>query len=119
MQNHWDITQAPDSESLPETIISPADGAEMVLVPQGEFSMGISREEVHQIMMLDQRENPMYASETPARTVHLKSYYIDRYPVTNYQYRKFIEDTGHRKPMLINHPDWGQPPAAGSICRLG
>ena len=109
MQNHWDITQAPDSDSLSKTIISPVDGAEMVLVPQGEFTMGISQEEVHQIMMLDQRENPMYASETPARTVHLKGYYIDRYPVTNYQYRKFIERTGHRKPMLLDHPDWGQP----------
>ena len=109
MQNHWDISQTSETGSLPKTIVSPVDGAEMVLVPEGEFIMGISQEEVDQIMMLDQRENPMYATETPARAIHLRGYYIDRYPVTNYQYRKFIESTGHRQPMLIDHPDWGHP----------
>ncbi len=109
MENRWDIARIPGSDTPPETIISPIDGAEMVLIPEGEFTMGISREELHHILMLDQRENPVYATETPARTVHLKSYYIDRYPVTNYQYRKFIEQTGHRSPMLLNHPDWGKP----------
>jgi formylglycine-generating enzyme required for sulfatase activity len=92
-----------------QTIISPIDGAEMVLVPQGEFTMGVSQEELFHIMMLDQRENPIFATETPARTIFLDDYYIDRYPVTNFQYRKFIESTGHRPPILLDHPDWGQP----------
>jgi formylglycine-generating enzyme required for sulfatase activity len=81
LENHWDISKIWDSGSLPVTIVSPIDGAEMVLVPEGEFTMGISQEEFNQISLLDQRKNPVYASETPARTVHLKSYYIDRYPL--------------------------------------
>ena len=109
MGKHWHISRIPGSDSLPDTIVSPVDGAEMVLVPEGQFTMGISPEELHQVSMLNQRENPVYATETPARKVHLTSYYIDRYPVTNYQYRKFIDHTGHRPPMLINHPDWGNP----------
>ena len=109
MEYHWDISKILDSGSLPQTIISPIDGAEMVFIPQGEFTMGISREEFYQIAMLDQRENPVYATETPARIVHLQAFYIDRYPVTNYQYRLFIEHTGHRQPMLLDHPNWGQP----------
>jgi len=98
-----------DSRPLPDTLVAPTDGAEMVLVPAGEFTMGMDQDDLNQIFMLDDRENPVYATEAPARKVHLESYYIDRYPVTNYQYRKFIESTGHREPMLLNHPDWGQP----------
>ena len=109
MANHWEISKESDSGALPASIVSPIDGAEMVLVPEGEFIMGISQEEFNQISLLDQQENPVYASETPARSVLLKSYYIDRYPVTNYQYRKFVEHTGHRPPMLLDHPDWGRP----------
>ena len=99
----------PSSGFLPETTTSPIDGAEMVLVPEGQFTMGLSLEELYQIYMLDQRENPVYATETPACSVHLKAFYIDRYPVTNHQYRKFIEQTGHRRPKLLDHPEWGQP----------
>ena len=77
MENHWDISKITDSGSLPVTIVSPIDGAEMVLVPEGDFTMGISEEELNQISLLDQRKNPVYASETPARAVHLESYYYD------------------------------------------
>jgi formylglycine-generating enzyme required for sulfatase activity len=95
--------------ALPETLISPVDGAEMVLIPAGEFLMGIDQKELYHIYILDDRKNPVFATEVPASIINLKTYYIDRYPVTNFQYRKFIEATGHRTPMLIDHPDWGQP----------
>ena len=95
--------------ALPETVVSPLDGAEMVLIPAGEFTMGLDEKELNHIFILDEFENPIFATEAPAQTIHLASYYIDRYPVTNFQYRKFIEATGHRQPMLLDHPDWGQP----------
>jgi iron(II)-dependent oxidoreductase len=81
----------------------------MVLVPEGDFVMGITQEDLYKILLLDEKENPIFATEMPARTINLKSYYIDRYPVTNYQYRKFIEQTGHREPILLKHSDWGRP----------
>jgi iron(II)-dependent oxidoreductase len=109
MRHRWDIDKLSASGHLSDTIVSPIDRAEMVLVPAGEFTMGISEQELYQIFMLDNRENPIFATEVPVQTIYLDSYYIDRYPVTNFQYRKFIEDTGHRKPMLLNHPDWGRP----------
>jgi serine/threonine-protein kinase len=107
--DRWDIKDLRNSNPLPGTLVAPTDGAEMVLVPAGEFIMGMDPEDIYQIFILDDRENPVYATETPARRIHLDAYYIDRYPVTNYQYHKFIESTGHREPMLLNHPDWGQP----------
>ena len=93
----------------PETIISPIDGAEMVLVPEGNFIMGITQEDLYKILLLDERENPIFATVMPSRAIHLRSYYMDRYPVTNYQYRKFIDQTVHREPILLKHADWGRP----------
>jgi formylglycine-generating enzyme required for sulfatase activity len=109
LENHWDISKELGPKAFPETIISPIDGAEMVLVPEGQFSMGITEEELRQIFMLDKRETPIFVTEIPIRTVYLKAYYVDRYPVTNYQYRKFLEETGHREPIALNHPVWGKP----------
>ena len=109
LSSRWDIKKLMDSKPLPDTIVAPIDGAEMVIVPAGEFTMGLDQADIYQIFMLDDRENPVIATEAPARKLHLDAYYIDRYPVTNFQYRKFLDSTDHREPMLINHPDWGQP----------
>ena len=109
VEGKWNLKDMRVRGSLPEAVVAPIDGAEMVRVPAGEFTMGMTQEEIYQIFLLDDRENPVFATEIPARRVYLDSFYIDRYPVTNYQYRRFIERTGHRPPMLINHPQWGKP----------
>jgi len=102
LEDHWDISTELGSGPYPETSVCPLDGAEMVLVPKGPFIMGITKEELRQIFMLDQRQTPVFATEIPGRTVSLEAYYIDRYPVTNYQYRRFVEETEHREPLLWN-----------------
>ena len=109
MDSRWNISQTIGKRVLPASIISPMDNAEMVLVPSGEFTMGITEEELHQLNLLEDQENPIFATEVPATSVYLKAYYIDRYPVTNFQYRKFLDETGHRKPSLIDHSAWGDP----------
>lgn len=109
VDSRWDIKKMLGSGPIPQTIVSPIDGAEMVLVPEGHFIMGIAKEELEQIFKLDNREMPIFATEIPARNIYLEAYFIDRYPVTNYQYRKFMEETGHRQPLLFNHSAWNQP----------
>ena len=109
MGSRWDIKKMLGTNPLPDTLVAPIDGAEMVIIPAGEFTMGLGEKELYQIYMLDKRENPVFATEVPARKLNLETFYMDRYPVTNYQYRKFIDSTGHREPMLINHPEWGLP----------
>lgn len=71
--------------------------------------MGITEEELQRVFNLDRREIPIFATEVPVRSLDLEAFYIDRYPVTNFQYSKFIEDTGHRKAFLLDHPSWGNP----------
>jgi len=109
LADDWDIATAIGGKSHPETIVAPTDGAEMVLVQRGPFTMGTSTEELTQIARQDKRLHPVYVSEVPARRVHLDTYYIDRYPVTNYQYMKFTQSTGHRRPLHWDHPMWNQP----------
>jgi len=63
-------------DGLPSEIIWLKDGAEMVLVPGGEFLIGKEREKGS-----------------------LPPFYIDRFPVTNARYKKFVKETGHRVPF--------------------
>jgi len=109
LANRWDISVELGAGPYPETVVCPIDGAEMVLVPKGQFTMGITEEDLRHIFMRDKQQNPVFATEIPAFSVSLEAYYIDRYPVTNYQYAKFLEETGHRKPYLWDHPLWRTP----------
>jgi formylglycine-generating enzyme required for sulfatase activity len=54
------------------------DGKEMILIPDGEFVMG---------------------EEGSAQKVYLDGYYIDRYPVTNSDYSKFVHATQYLPPI--------------------
>lgn len=49
MPDRWDIRRTIGDTPFPETIIAPIDGAEMVLVPHGYCTLGISREELARI----------------------------------------------------------------------
>lgn len=56
---------------------------DMVYIPEGEFIMGSNNTE---------------PDERPERKVHLKGFYIDKYEVTNYEYRKCVEKGVCKKP---------------------
>ncbi|QKE39746.2 formylglycine-generating enzyme family protein [Ferrovum myxofaciens] len=58
----------------------------MVTIPAGPFRMGTN---------LDRADPP----DKPEHTVDLPAYAIDKYPVTNAQYARFVAATGHRPPL--------------------
>jgi len=64
-------------------VIKGKDGAEMVLIPAGEFNLGT---------------NDGLPGEDPIRTIYLDAFYMDKYEVTNAQYRRFVKETGHKEP---------------------
>jgi formylglycine-generating enzyme required for sulfatase activity len=68
------------------------DGKEMILIPAGEFLMG-------------SEEND---NEKPPHKVYLDAFYIDRYPVTNAKYKKFVDAAKHQPP---SHWQNGQIPS--------
>ncbi|MDH5693784.1 MAG: formylglycine-generating enzyme family protein [Gammaproteobacteria bacterium] len=75
------------------------DGATMVLIPAGEFVMGSDKvdktgksEEFGSI-------KPWYLDEHPQHTVKLDAFYMDKYEVTNGQFRDFVKQAGYRPPI--------------------
>lgn len=66
-----------------EIIVFPDDGKEMVFQSGGTFIMGSDND----------AENAK-----PEHRVTIGSFYIDRWPVTNAEYKRFIDATGHPVP---------------------
>ncbi len=75
-----------------EEEITGADGAEMVIVPEGEFIRGL--------------KDPEPLSElNPIRNVYLKAFYIDVYEVTNDRYRKCVAAGACTMPSwIVDYP---------------
>ncbi|MBI1878976.1 MAG: SUMF1/EgtB/PvdO family nonheme iron enzyme [Chloroflexi bacterium] len=76
---------------------------ELISIPAGKFSMGSTPEEVKDL------GDDYYQVETPQHTVELPAYQIGHYPVTNLEYKAFVEATGHPSPI---HWENGQFPDA-------
>ena len=72
-------TQTCEAQLLPEIDYNGA----MVPIPAGKFVMGDDNHE---------------ADERPAHEVNLPSYYIDKYEVSNSQYKKFCDETHRAYP---------------------
>jgi len=75
--------------------VTGAPDREMAWVPGGEFLMGSDRH---------------YPEEAPAHRVAVDGFWIDRFPVTNERFQRFVRDTGHvtiaqRRPSPEAYPD--------------
>ncbi|MEM6456146.1 MAG: SUMF1/EgtB/PvdO family nonheme iron enzyme, partial [Acidobacteriota bacterium] len=66
------------------------DGSVLVYVPGGLYTLGAER----------------FGDEKPIHTVQLSPYWIGKYPVTNAQYRTFLEATKHEKPRYWDDKKW-------------
>ena len=74
-------------QQLPDTIISD-DGAEMILIPAGEFLMGCADDEAH-------------SNEQPVHPVYVDTFYMDKYLVTNAHYKVFVDANPQWRKDLI------------------
>ena len=75
-----------DNPAQDKEIVNEKDGSVMLYVPAEAFLMGNEKE-----------------------PVKVDSFYIDKYPVTNTQYKKFFEETNYNKPAFYNDNRFNNP----------
>lgn len=75
----------PDISKLKKIKENPKDGAIMILIPGGEFTMGASP-----------LDHDARWEEKPAHMVYLTPYYIYKYEVTFKQFAEFVKETGYK-----------------------
>lgn len=71
---------------------------DMVFIPPGEATLGSSEEEINKISQRQGVDPSELMDEKPQRQVFIKGFFIDKYEVTNAQYKKFVDATGHKPP---------------------
>jgi formylglycine-generating enzyme required for sulfatase activity len=85
------------------TTTSSTDGKVMVYVPAGPFRMGTSAEQESSLVVKFSIQPGVLQSEIPQQTLSLPGFYIDQTPVTNAEYKKFIESQPEQAvPFLDN-----------------
>jgi len=92
----------------------------MALIPAGDFLMGSTEEQVTEAAARYGGEY-VYIGEKPQRKVQIEAFYIDLNPVTNRQFKEFLDATGYRpqgnryqKMWFLRHwVDGTYPPGKG------
>jgi len=69
-------------------------------MPACEFAMGANKEDEEEIEKECGFEEPLYANEHHQHRVFVKNFYIDKYEVTNSEYKTFTNKTQH--PWAMN-----------------
>ncbi len=73
-----------DTQEAKSILSAHPEPDEMIYIPAGWFIMGT--------------DQGRYEDEQPAHRVYLDAYYIHRFPVTNFEYQKFVRATGRTPP---------------------
>jgi formylglycine-generating enzyme required for sulfatase activity len=78
-------TQAPPTTAAPVPVVA-ASGANMVLIPAGQYAIGAEKPENNR-------------SETVTKRVDVAVFYIDKYEVSNEDFKLFVDQTQAASPL--------------------
>lgn len=74
----------------------------MILIPAGEFIMGSDDVDASGKSQEFGFNEPLYLNEHPQRKVSLNAFYIDKFEVTNGEFKQFLRDLGKYSEMQIS-----------------
>lgn len=105
VQAYISLTHRTTTEKLRrEKILLPFE-PQMIIIPAGPFLMGTPENRVEDIIALGFKQEQV-EREVPQHRVILRAYAIGRYPVTNAEFGRFIEDSGYEIPKFWTDSGW-------------
>lgn len=78
---------------------------QMVTIPAGKFLMGTPEGELDEIVKLG-IDRQRIENEVPQHQVELAEYAIGRYPVTNAEFKRFVDDNGYQTRDYWTDAGW-------------
>jgi len=90
------MLSACEPTTAPQPAVNTGDGQ---LIPAGSFLMGSDKVDTSGKQQEYGLVKPLFLDEHPAHRVELPDYYIDRYEISNAQYKKFVLETGRAEPF--------------------
>ncbi len=92
---------AENAAALLEFVQGAPDG--MVPIPVGDFIMGTRDEDTAALCQAhgipEILASRYFFDEQPAGRVNQPAFYVDKYEVTNAEYKRFVDDAGHAPPL--------------------
>ena len=89
------------------TILNERDRTVLRLIPEGNFTMGSTQEQIEKAVQMD-ADGPQFAlrNETPQFIVFVPSFYISLYAVTNEQFARFLSETRPSPGLMSQWIPW-------------
>lgn len=100
-----DADNAARAKGLPH---HPIVNVETVLIPAGPFIMGSDKTDDKKLQQEYGMVDPLFLNEHPKHTVTLDAYLIDKFEVTNGQYKRFVQDM--QAQSRAKGGDFSEPP---------
>ncbi|NOZ53718.1 MAG: formylglycine-generating enzyme family protein [Gammaproteobacteria bacterium] len=89
------VVVIPDGNIAVDKLLDPVKNDDvMVLIPAGEFIMGTDDVDASGKSQEFGFNEPLYLPEQPQRKVNLDAYYIDKYEVSNAQFKAYLHGVG-------------------------
>ncbi len=72
---------------------------DMAFIPGGTGIIGSDEADIEPIIQSENISRDMLTDELPRETISIRGFYIDRYEVTNAQYKQFVDATRYPPPL--------------------
>ncbi len=88
---------SPEQQDTPHKIVNLDES--MALIPAGPFIMGSNKEDTEKVQQQFGFVKPLFVNEHPQHEADLDAFLIDKYEVTNAEFKDFVKQTDYPDPV--------------------